>query len=173
MKEILKSAITVSKLPFKLASGGSSHTMLDTSKVLRTKAGQNALIAYLKTREHDNFDCVGGPLCGAELVASAVCQAWNIAEWFGIRKEPKGRGYDSGHLTGNLKVGDKVLLVEDVCTTGSNVLRCIPHIAQAGGILAGVLVVVDRGGLQNVQEKTDVKCTALFTLEELTKNSDK
>jgi len=167
LKTILQSALTVSEVKFTMASGNTSNTMLDLSKVLRTKAGQTALVSHLEDIGHEYYTCVGGPLNGSDLVAFAVTQAWNIDKWFGIRKAPKNRGYDIGRITGNLQAGDRVLLVEDVCTTGGTIVQAAPHISGIGAKISGILTVVDRGGLEHATKMLGVPGKALFTLEEL------
>jgi orotate phosphoribosyltransferase len=51
--------------------------------------------------------------------------------------------------------GDRVAIVEDVITTGSSALRAASAISANGGVIAGVLAVVDRneGGRESLQEQ--------------------
>jgi orotate phosphoribosyltransferase len=68
---------------------------------------------------------------------------------FIVRKEPKGRG---GRKTGNppgiegssLKKGDKVLLLEDVTTTGGSALKAAVRLQNMGCIVVGCITILDR-----------------------------
>ena len=72
--------------------------------------------------------------------------AWDtglVLDAFSVRKEAKGHG--TGRvIEGNFAVGDEVVIVEDVITTGGSAQRAIEAVTMAGGIVLGVLAVVDR-----------------------------
>lgn len=157
---------------FNLSSGGKSDILIDCSKVLRTRQGFKALQSeILKNQNHltrfCHLDAVGGPLSGSDPVAFAFLSTLSIPRSFGVRKESKNRGFDQDEITGSLQKGDNVLLVEDVCTTGGNLLRIAPIITDFGANIVRVLVVVDRGGLAKVKDELKVSCSSLFTLEDL------
>ena len=81
---------------------------------------------------------------------------------FLVRKEPKNGEY----IEGFLKKGDKVVIVEDVVTTGTQVLNAIKHVEAAGGRVAGVLAVLDR--LAGAKDKlADYHFRSLLTIEDL------
>jgi orotate phosphoribosyltransferase len=172
---VLAKAVTVRHdKPFRMASGAFNPTMCDLSQVLRTQEGLNTLISTLKTTRLEQASTVGGPLCGSDLISAAVMLAHPIPKAFGVRPNPKGRGYDSGDITGNLSKDDKVLLVEDVCTTGQNLIRASISVTRSGAKIVQVLTVVDRGGLTNVEKTLNwskagppIPCIALTTLDEL------
>jgi len=167
LREQLKPALTIGG-PFRMASGAISDTMLDLSKVLREHKTQEALAEMFRQSNLLRFDAVGGPVCGSDLVCAALCRAGIAPHWFGVRKEEKGRGYDNGAITGNLSPGDRVLVVEDVCTSGGTLIRAIREIRKFGAEVGSVLTVVDRGGLLNVaSEFPSAPTKALFLLDEL------
>lgn len=90
---------------------------------------------------------IGGLTMGADPVAYAIAAASHGTELqvdaFSVRKEAKAHGM--GHqLEGNLRAGDDVVVVEDVITTGGSAERAISAVEAAGGIVLGVLAVVDR-----------------------------
>ena len=71
---------------------------------------------------------------------------------FTVRKEAKTHG--TGKLIeGPFKEGDRTVVIEDVITTGGSALKAIAAIQQAGGIVAGVLALVDReeGGREAIE----------------------
>lgn len=155
--------------PFNLSSGGTSDILIDLSQVLRTHDGF-ADLCQIVWDITDQYDAVGGPLSGSDPVAAAFmesgCKGGTIDRWFGVRKDSKHRGHDIDEITGSLVAGDKVLLVEDVCTTGGNLLRVAPIIQKAGGVISGVMVVVDRGGLARVATELGVPVKALYALKD-------
>ena len=85
---------------------------------------------------------------GADPVSYAIAYASALAgtplRAFTVRKEPKAHG--TGKLVeGPFRSGDRVVVVEDVITTGASALRAASAIHDAGGDVIGVLSVVDRG----------------------------
>lgn len=166
LKSQLKKALTIGG-PFKLASGATSDTLVDLSQVLRKQITQDCLSYELSQAFLGKVDSVGGPVCGSDLVCLAACRAGIAPHWFGVRKDPKGRGYDKNTITGNLNPRDTVIVFEDVCTSGGNLLRCIPQILEYGAKIKTILAVVDRGGLAKVHEEFGIPTKSLFTLEEL------
>jgi orotate phosphoribosyltransferase len=76
-------------------------------------------------------------------MAYASAQSAQMIRAFTVRKEPKVHG--TGQLIeGPFKSGDRVAIVEDVITTGASTLKAAAAVQAAGGIVAGVLAVVDR-----------------------------
>lgn len=101
-------------------------------------------------------DAVGGLTLGADPVAYAVSYASALAgrpvRAFTVRKEAKAHG--TGRLIeGPFAEGDRVAVVEDVVTTGGSALRAMQAVRDAGGVVAGVLAVVDReeGGREAIE----------------------
>lgn len=116
-------------------------------------------------------DSVGGLTLGADPVAYAIAYASALAgplvRAFTVRKEAKAHG--TGRLIeGPFRAGDKVVVIEDVITTGGSALRAIESIRAAGGIVIGVLAVVDReeGGRERLAE-SGVPVLALATAAEV------
>lgn len=71
---------------------------------------------------------------------------------FTVRKEPKGHG--TGKLVeGPFQSGDRVVIVEDVITTGGSALKAAAAVSSAGGRILGVLALVDReeGGREAIE----------------------
>ena len=92
-------------------------------------------------------DAVGGLTLGADPVSYAIAYASQLAgiptRAFTVRKEAKTHG--TGKLIeGAYLPGDRVVVIEDVITTGGSALRAVEVIRAAGGIVVGVLAVVDR-----------------------------
>lgn len=92
-------------------------------------------------------DAVGGLTLGADPVSYAIAYASAVAgtpvRAFTVRKEAKAHG--TGRLIeGPFREGDRVAVIEDVITTGGSALKAADAIRAAGGIVAGVLALVDR-----------------------------
>lgn len=92
-------------------------------------------------------DAFAGPVIGADPIIGALLalSAERGLERGGllIRKEAKGHG--TGRLVeGDLREGMRVVIVEDVATTGGSLLRAAEAVAAGGGIIAGIHVLVDR-----------------------------
>jgi orotate phosphoribosyltransferase len=94
---------------------------------------------------------------GADPVAYAIAAAsWGTGspiDAFSVRKEAKDHG--TGRLIeGNFQAGDRVVVVEDVITSGGSAERAISAVVQAGGQVLGVLAVVDReqGGRERLAQ---------------------
>lgn len=114
---------------------------------------------------------VGGLTLGADPVAYAIAYA-SYADSkpiraFTVRKEAKSHGMQQ-LIEGPLMLGDDVVIVEDVLTTGRSALRAVEAVQQFGGNVLGVLAVVDReeGGTQNLAH-AGFKNTSLVTVSQL------
>jgi orotate phosphoribosyltransferase len=85
-----------------------------------------------------------------------------------VRKEPKSHGIRD-LIAGDVRGGDKAVVVDDVVTEGGSTLKAIQGARKAGLIVEHVIVLVDReeaGGRSNI-EAAGVRFEALCTLPEL------
>jgi orotate phosphoribosyltransferase len=80
-----------------------------------------------------------------------------------IRKSRKGYG-TSKLIEGDLEEGDRVVVVEDVTTTGNSLLKAVEAVEDNGGVVIQALVAVDReeGARENLQKK-GIKLEPLVT----------
>ena len=98
---------------------------------------------------------VGGLTLGADPVAYAIAAASYAAgppiDAFTVRREPKAHG-TRRLIEGNFAPGARVVVVEDVVTSGESALRAIEAVEGEGGEVVGVLALVDRqqGGEANI-----------------------
>lgn len=76
-------------------------------------------------------DAVGGPTMGADALAVGIAVV-SDSRWFFVRKEPKGRGTGRWIEGAQVGPGDKVLLVEDVVTTGGSILKTVEVVRDTG-----------------------------------------
>jgi orotate phosphoribosyltransferase len=114
---------------------------------------------------------VGGLTMGADPVAYAIAAASFGTDLqvdaFSVRKEAKAHGTGQ-RIEGNFAAGDEVVVVEDVITTGGSAEQAIATVVSAGGIVLGVLAVVDREeGGREVLERAGRRVVCLTTATEL------
>ena len=114
---------------------------------------------------------VGGLTMGADPVAYAVAAAsWGtelVLDAFSVRKEAKSHG-TTRLIEGNFAPGDRVVVTEDVITSGGSAKKAVEAVRAGGGDVAGVLAVVDRGqGGRQALEAEGLPVVALTTSAEL------
>ncbi len=120
--------------PFRLASGQTSHDYID-GKYAVDKGPALVLVSQaiveLAASHNVRFDAVGGLTMGADALAHGICIVAGCS-WFSVRKEPKGRGREQWIEGCRLSPTDRVLLVEDVVTTGGSILDAYERVRQLG-----------------------------------------
>jgi orotate phosphoribosyltransferase len=85
---------------------------------------------------------------------------------FYVRKEAKDHGTES-LVDGYLETGAKVAILEDVTTTGGSAMQAVEEVRAAGGTVALVLSILDRGeGAAELYEAAGVPFKSLFRAEE-------
>lgn len=152
---------------FTLASGRQSTLYIDARLTTMHPEGLS-IIGPLALEElrfstwGREVNSVGGLTLGADPISYAISYAsWLAAtrtaaplRAFTVRKEAKKHG--TGQLIeGPFSPGDRVAIVEDVITTGGSALRAVESVRESGGVIAGVIALVDReeGGLQAIEAK--------------------
>lgn len=143
---------------FTLASGRQSTLYIDARLTTMSPEGL-ALIGTLglsQIRDHWQIDSIGGLTLGADPISYAISYASATStsplRAFTVRKEAKSHG--TGKLIeGPFRAGDRTVIIEDVITTGSSALKAIAAVQGAGGIVKGVLALVDReeGGRETLE----------------------
>ena len=148
---------------FVLASGATSTYYIDVKKAITDPILLKAIADLIPGMA--KFDVVAGvavggvPLC----VATSLSAGLPFAV---IRAEAKGHGL-ADTIIGNVK-GRRVLLVEDVTTSGKSALYGIEQIRASGGIIDTVITVVDRvQGADAALGEESVRLIALVTINEL------
>lgn len=160
---------------FTLASGRQSDLYIDARLTTMHPEGLSLIgplgLATLRERGW-TADSVGGLTLGADPVSYAIAYASQLAgtpvRAFTVRKEAKTHG--TGKLIeGAFVAGDRVVVIEDVITTGGSALKAVAAIRAAGGVVLGVLAVVDReeGGREAI-EAEGLAVDALARASEIT-----
>lgn len=159
---------------FVLASGGHSSYYIDCRLTTMSAHGQRLVGGLGLAAIHAagwQVRSVGGLTMGADPVAYAIASASADGETpidaFSVRKAAKEHG-TGRQIEGNFAAGDRVVVVEDVITSGASALTAIAVIRAAGGTVVGVLAVVDReaGGRQRI-EAAGVPVVSLVSATEL------
>lgn len=144
---------------FTLASGARSNLYIDARMTTMSPEGLS-LIGPLGIDEMTSVgwlpDSVGGLTLGADPVSYAIAYAsgttGRLIRAFTVRKEAKTHG--TGKLIeGPFSPSDRVVVIEDVITTGGSALKAIDAVRSAGATVIGVLSLVDReeGGRERIQ----------------------
>lgn len=159
---------------FTLASGRQSSLYIDARLTTMTPEGQRLIGRLgLEALRAASWlpDAIGGLTLGADPIAYAICHSSADSERplkaFTVRKEPKAHGTGK-QVEGPLVSGDRVVIVEDVITTGGSASRAIEAVRREGAIPLGVLALVDReeGGRESI-ESLGLGVRALTTASEL------
>jgi orotate phosphoribosyltransferase len=143
---------------FVLASGRRSPYYIDARLTTMSAQGLALIglcgVAALRAANWTP-EAIGGLTMGADPVAYAIAAATvthpPIIDAFSVRKEAKGHG-TKRRIEGNFVAGSTVVVVEDVITSGGSALQAIRAVEDEGGVVLGVLAVVDReeGGREAV-----------------------
>ncbi|ASJ13580.1 orotate phosphoribosyltransferase [Thermococcus thioreducens] len=153
---------------FVLTSGKESDYYINVKK-LSTNPKALRLIARLMAKKVKElgieFDRIAGPELGAVPIATALSLETG-KPLVVVRKKPKGHGTGS-QIEGEVKPGERILLVEDVTTTGGSVLKAAEVLERAGAEIVAISVVVDReeGAGERIEER--YRFISLVTVSEL------
>ncbi len=134
--------------PIELASGQLSNFFVDGKAGLAEAADLRvacAAIHGMLVAAGIDYDAVGGLTLGADHLAVGTALAGD-KRWFFVRKEPKGRGTGRQIEGANVGVGDRVVIVEDVVSTGGSMLTAIDVVQRAGASVVAACTLIDRGG---------------------------
>ena len=141
---------------FKLSSGGASDYYIDCrTTTLHAEGGRLTGHAVLELLEEYGIDAeaVGGLTMGADPIVSnvATASAWRaqsnpaapLLHGFLVRKAEKAHG-TGRRIEGFCRPGARVVIVDDVCTTGASTINAIEAAREAGMVIAAVVSIVER-----------------------------
>jgi orotate phosphoribosyltransferase len=164
--------------PFQLASGRLSPHYVDLRALLCVPEALVATgtVLFKRIKEFERkaniqVRAIGGPAEGAIPMAAAVAyhsyQASEPIETFYVRKEPKGHGLKKW-VEGHSNAGSKVVIVDDVVTTGGSTLKAIQSAQDHGFEVVKIIALVDRleGGNEQLSSLT-IPYEAVFTLNDI------
>jgi orotate phosphoribosyltransferase len=153
-----------------LSSGKEADYYVDLRRVtLDAVAAPLVGQAMLEATKEFDYEAVGGLTLGADPVATAMMheakKQGRILNSFVVRKEGKAHGLQR-RIEGPDVKGKRVLAVEDTSTTGGSVLTAVEALNEAGAIVVGVAVVVDRGAGKKIED-AGLKYISVISLQEL------
>jgi orotate phosphoribosyltransferase len=144
---------------FKLVSGGVSNFYFNCKPAMLDPEGKELIgrLIFAKIR-HLDISGIGGLELGSVPISSAVSLISQIEgkpiKEFIVRKEKKDHGIPA-EMEGEFAPGEKVVVVDDVITTGGSTIKAIEGVESLGLKVAKVVVLVDReemNGKQNIQK---------------------
>ena len=137
--------------PRQLSSGEMSRDFIDAKAGLargRDLRLACKVIADQVAAAGIEFDAVGGLTLGADQFAHGVVTYLDgDHEWFVVRKQPKGRGTNQVVEGARLTTGSRVLLVDDIVTTGGSIRTAYEQVVATGAVIVAAVTLVDRSDI--------------------------
>ena len=166
--EILSKAVVHGKVI--LSSGKEADYYVDLRRItLDSVAAPLVGEVMLELTKDWDYEAVGGLTLGADPVATAMMHVaaskGRKLDSFVVRKAEKAHGLQR-RIEGPDVVGKRVLAVEDTTTTGGSVLTAVEALKEAGAIVVGVAVIVERGAKETV-EAAGLEYRAAYQLADL------
>jgi orotate phosphoribosyltransferase len=167
-EEILNKAVVHGKVI--LSSGKEADYYVDLRRVtLDAVAAPLVGEVMLELTKGWDFDAVGGLTLGADPVATAMMHVaaskGRKLDSFVVRKAEKAHGLQR-RIEGPDVKGRRVLAVEDTSTTGGSVMTAVEALKEAGAIVVGVAVIVERGAAPLIAEN-GLEYLAAYQLSDL------
>ncbi len=179
LKELKEKLLTLLKKEafkkgnFILSSGKTSSYYLDGRIITLTPEGAylvaNIILNLVKDK---NIQAIGGPTLGADPIVGAIGVLSHINKipltTFIVRKAAKEHGMQRQIEGPVLKKGSRVIIVDDVATTGKSIVEAKEALDKIGVIAEDALVIVDRGeGAVENLGKAGLRLSSIFRIEEL------
>lgn len=165
--ELAKKLLEVGALKFgdfTLSSGKKSNVYVDIKNAITypeiLERIAEMMAEKLKKYDFDRIACI--ELGGVPIAVAVSMKTKKPLVIFRKEKKTHGLGND---MIGELKKGDKVVVVEDVITTGRSAISVAERVKERGGEIVAILAVVDR-------EESELKFESLIKLSELIKAKD-
>jgi len=172
---LLEKSFQYSEKPiFKLASGKTSNYYINCKGTTLDSEAMNLIghIFYNKIKTL-RVNAIGGLTQGADPIAVATAMISGIIDdpinAFVVRKKAKEHGLKK-LIEGDIHEGDKVVIVDDVITTGQSTIEAIENAKKEKLNIIKVIVLIDRqeGGRENI-ERQGVPFESVFTKDDLIK----
>jgi len=143
---------------FKLVSGRMSQFYVNCKPTILNPRGMflTGHLIYEAVKDY-GVDGIGGLTFGADPIAMAVAYTSELKQnpirAFSIRKTQKDHGIVKW-IEGDLTPGDRVVIIDDVATTGGSTIKAIERARAEGMKVIKVVILVDRqeGGLENIRQ---------------------
>jgi orotate phosphoribosyltransferase len=168
--QIIKAESLLTGSEFTLASGQRSGFFFDMKKTMFHPEGASLIgdIIFEMIANDVDVQYVGGLEIGAiPMAVSVAARSWRdrpINAFF-VRKAPKDHGAIN-LIDGQFRPNSKVILFEDVTTTGGSVMKAVRAVRDQGCTVKKIITIVDRGGgaAKNLK-KENLELVPIFTME--------
>jgi orotate phosphoribosyltransferase len=153
-----------------LTSGRAAQYLVDAKRAILRPAGFAALAELVAEQARRwQATAVGGMTMGADPIACAALAGGAEVKAFFVRKEVKSHGLSRRIEGPPLDASDRVMLVEDVVTTGGSTIRALEALRAEGLSVCGVLAICDRlaGGAGAIENAAGAPFVALCTIDEV------
>lgn len=150
-----------------LSSGQQADYYIDLRRITLHRKAAPLVGRVLRALTADwAYDAAGGLTLGADPVGTAIMHASaGEVDAFVVRKAEKKHGMQR-RVEGPEVGGRRVLVVEDVSTTGSSPLTAVAAVREAGAEVVGVALIVNRGATAAIQD-AGLECRSAFSLADL------
>ncbi len=156
---------------FKLSSGSETDIYFDCRMITQDPEGAN-LIAdiILDLLKDDEIEFIGGLESGSIPISSVVSaksitRGYPISAFF-VRKELKGHGRKQ-LIEGPVRKNSKVVIVDDVTTTGKSILRAYEAVKELDCEVIKTITIIDRQeGAKDLLERKGIYLTSIFKKED-------
>ncbi|MBL8065033.1 MAG: orotate phosphoribosyltransferase [Chthonomonadaceae bacterium] len=141
--KLLESSGAILRGHFVLTSGRHSDVYFEKFRVLERPDVLSALCAEIAARFSDTgVEVVAGPTTGGIIIAFEVARQMALPALY-VESE---NGQKSLRRNASIEPGQKILVVDDVLTTGLSVRETVTALERLGGVVTGVGVLIDRSG---------------------------
>jgi orotate phosphoribosyltransferase len=173
-EELFRSSGALKEGHFLLKSGKHSERYLEKFLVLQDPAATSELCGFWASGHRDAdgtpiVDVVAGPTTGGVVLAFETARQLGVRSIFAEEvKEPNGTTRREFRRGFTIAPGERVLLVDDILTTGGSLLAMLPAVEAFGGEIITCAVMADRsGGLASLSSPTTGRSYPLRALWQL------
>lgn len=157
---------------FRLVSGQTSSYYLDGKQITLNSFGLNQVaLGLLDLLSDVEYSAIGGMSIGADPIVGGVLVAAAAADrdlnGFMVRKEAKGHGTNR-YVEGPVTAGDKVIIIDDVVTTGGSAIQAAERVTEFGCEVVMAVGIIDRlqGGAEAFERK-EIPFRSLLSIRDL------
>ncbi|HCJ78598.1 MAG TPA: orotate phosphoribosyltransferase [Desulfotomaculum sp.] len=157
---------------FILSTGKESNYYFDGKQVtLHPQGAYLVAKAVLEKIGYDNIQAIGGPALGADPIVGALAPVLYLEgldiKLFIVRKATKEHGARKVIEGPELLPGERVVIVDDVITSGGSIIKAIDTVMETGCHVVKVVVLVDRleGGTEKI-ESMGINVDPIFTVKD-------
>jgi orotate phosphoribosyltransferase len=168
VEQLRKHALVIGRVV--LTSGRTAEYLVDAKRAILRPEGFFALASLVADQARVwGATAVGGMTMGADPIACAALAGGAEVKAFFVRKEVKDHGLARRIEGPVLAQEDRLMVVEDVVTTGGSTIRAVEAVREEGHTVCGVLAICDRlaGGAEAIERAAEAPFMALTTIDEI------